>query len=71
MLQFVGYNAEKDCFFVSSCKLDRINTITVELVKEYRGSNDAVPITYQGEYKFLQTLPEVATSRELLEFDFG
>ena len=56
MLQFVGYNAKKDCFFVSSCKLDRTNDITVDLVKEYRGPNDAVPITCQGEYKFLQTL---------------
>jgi hypothetical protein len=56
MLQFAGYNADKDCFFVSSCKLDRTHAIQVDLVKEYRGPNDAMPITCQGEYKFLQTL---------------
>jgi hypothetical protein len=56
LLQFVGYNAAKDCFFVSSCKLDRTNSVSIELAKEYRGPNDAMPITVQGEAKFLQTL---------------
>ncbi|HVU07605.1 MAG TPA: hypothetical protein VHG89_03580 [Verrucomicrobiae bacterium] len=56
LLQFVGYNAEKNCFFVNSCELDRTNAIQINLVKEYRGPTDPTPITCQGEAKFLQTL---------------
>jgi hypothetical protein len=56
MLQFVGYNAGKDCFFVNSCKLERTNAIQIDLAKEYRGPNDPMPITCQGEVQFLQTL---------------
>ena len=53
---FGGYDAAKDCFFVDSCKLDRTNAVKVELFKEYRGPNDAMPIMCQGEGKFLESL---------------
>lgn len=56
VLQFVGYDADKNCFFVSSCTLDRTNSVHISLEKEYRGATDPTPITFEGEPKFLQTL---------------
>ncbi len=56
VLEFVGYNAARGCFFASSCELDRTNTVNIKLAKEYRGPNDAMPLTFQGEPRFLQTL---------------
>jgi hypothetical protein len=56
MLQFAGYNAAKDCFFISSCKLGRTNAAKVELAAEYHDPNDAKPFSLQGEVPFLQAL---------------
>jgi len=56
MLQFVGYDTDKEFFFVRSCKLDRTNALRIKLTKEYHGANDTTPFTLQGEVTFLQTL---------------
>lgn len=56
LLQFAGYNAAKGCFFVSSCKLDWTNTAKIELYREYRGPNDPMQFTLQGEAPFLEAL---------------
>jgi hypothetical protein len=37
-LQFVGYDAEKNCFFVKSCLVGGARSAVVESLKEYRGS---------------------------------
>ncbi len=56
MLQFVGYDAAADDFFVDFCKLDQTNVLTVQSTKKYRGPTDAQPFSMQGDFKFLQTM---------------
>jgi len=52
-LQFFGFDAEKNCFFVKSALLDGTNSARIDMVKELRGMDDPEFISLQGEARFL------------------